>query len=133
MDKKKEAKKHGAVFWRVQGFTSKQKMADAFNMEPGYITVNLFGNVVQASRNIKLKKFQGKPDLAASVVTPVIVLPVLVNKKDVIKGDELCFLKYETEKSPAELKRLRNKDLLSGFFQMPGSASEPASKKNKTA
>ena len=133
VDKKKEAKKHGAVFWRVQGFTSKQKMADVFNMEPGHITVNLFGNVAQTSRNIKVKKFQGKPDFAASVVTPVIVLPVLVNKKDVIKGDELCFLKYETEKTPAEQKRLRNKDLLSGFFQAPGSASEPASKKKKTA
>ena len=124
-----------AVFWRVRGHTVKEKKVEDFNMEPAYITVNVFGQLQQASRIIKVPRNQGKPDFGASVRSANFVLPVLVNKKDVSVGDDLIYLKYEVEKPKAERPIInRNIDIITSAMQRgSASASEPASKKARTA
>ena len=124
-----------AVFWRVRGHTVKEKKVEDFNMEPAYITVNVFGQLQQASKTIKVPRDQGKPDFGASVRSANFVLPVLVNKKDVSVGDDLIYLKYEVEKPKAERPIInRNIDIITSAMQRgSASASEPASKKARTA
>ena len=104
-------------------------------MEPAYITVNVFGQLQQASKIIKVPRNQGKPDFGASVRSANFVLPVLVNKKDVSVGDDLIYLKYEVEKPKAERPIInRNIEIITSAMQRgSASASEPASKKARTA
>ena len=124
-----------AVFWRVRGHTLKEKKVEDFNMEPAYITVNVFGQLQHAPKPIKVKRNQGKPDFGASVRSANFVLPVLVNKKDVAVGDDLIYLKLEVEKPKAERPIVnRNIDIITSAMQGgSASASEPASKKARTA
>ena len=59
-------------------------------MEVGYITVDAFGNVVSQSKNIGVKGV-AKPDFAVSARTSKVTIPVLVNRKEVIKGEARYF------------------------------------------
>ena len=125
-----------AVFWRVRGYTHKEKQPEHFNMEPALITVNAFGQLQHASKTIKVKKNQGKPDFGASVRSAQIVLPVLVNKKDVAAGDDLIYVKLEVEKPKTEYRPIinRNVNIVANAMQSASaSKSEPASKKARTA
>ena len=125
-----------AVFWRVRGYTHKEKQPEDFNMELALITVNAFGQLQHASKTIKVKKNQGKPDFGASVRSAQIVLPVLVNKKDVAAGDDLIYVKLEVEKPKTEYRPIINRNVnivASAMQSASASKSEPASKKARTA
>ena len=113
--KQEEAKKKHqrmAVFWRIQGFTASQKKPEDFNMDVGHITVDTWGQIVAQSQNIGAKHAP-KPNFAERACLVKTTIPVLTNKKDVLKGDALIYLKRTAPSQDArQVKPISNRHLL---------------------
>ena len=121
-----------AVFWRIQAFTPRDKKWEEFNMEIGHITVDTWGQIVSQSKNIGAKH-ASKPDFAQSACLTKVIIPVLVNKKDVARGDALIYVKQDVPKPVDRTsKPLSQRPLLEKMLA-GAAASEPAAKRTKFA
>ena len=105
-EEQEQKRNRTAVFWRVQGFTHKQKKPEEFNMEVGHITVDAWGQILEQSRNIGAKQ-TAKPDFAQSAILTKTIIPVLTNKKDVLINDLLIYQKLDAPKAEAPTKPVK--------------------------
>ena len=120
-----------AVFWRLQGFTEKEKKPEEINMEVGHITVDALGHVTEQSKNIGVKH-RKKPDFAETARITKVIIPVLVNRKEVCQGDLLTFSKISVAKEEKPAKPIRQDNLLENLLR-GGQGDEPAERANKKA
>ena len=131
-EEEETAKSHTALFWRLQGVTAKDsKNYEKINMDSGFITVDAFGSIVSQTTNIGAKNTD-KPDFAASARPTQVEIPVLVNSKDVIKGDPLLYMKMTVVKETNnEPRPIDQRALLRTLLQKGEGPAEPAFKKMK--
>ena len=80
-------------------------------MDVGHITVDSWGQIVEQTQNVGAKHTP-KIDFAKEACLTKTVIPVLVNKKDVLRGDPLIYLKKAVPKQDKEAKPIHQRELL---------------------
>ena len=130
-EEKQKPKPHMSLFWRLQSFSAKENK-DAINMDVGHITVDTLGTIVEQSKNIGAKHSR-KPDFAASARTTKVVIPVLVNRRDVIKGEFLVYEKMNLLQEKAIQLRPINQSVLVRNLLSGAVEAEPAQQAHKKA
>ena len=126
-EEEEQKRNRTAVFWRVRGFTNKEKQAEEFNMELGRITVDHWGQIIAQSSNIGVKG-GSQPDFAQSACLNKIIIPVLTNKKDVSQNEPLIYRKMDAPKEGTQAsKPISHRPLLEKMLA-GGLDGEPAAK-----
>ena len=98
-------------------------------MVVGHITVDACGSIVEQSKNIGAKHAR-KPDFAESARSTKVTIPVLVNRKEVFKGDALLYEKISVTKEEKPATPITQKTLLDTLLKAePG--DEPAERAGK--
>ena len=120
---------HQALFWRLTGYTNKDKKADyEINMALGSITANTFGSIEQVSSNIGSCKGAAKPNFSDAVVSAKIGIPALTNRYDVKEDDILAYHKLHVEKDARAYEPIKDAPLIRSLM---GNSGEPADKKQR--
>ena len=101
-------------------------------MELGSITVDAFGSIQEQSRNIGAKvRSKQPPDFAVSARTAQVCIPVLVNKRDVLKDEVLAYLKPDPPKKDKEAVPVNQRTLLEFQLRRPAAELETDARAGK--